>query len=128
MQTACNWFYFQSLLFYLVLLRACHIIYPHSFHLLLFKVEIWPSRCCRFRWLNSKSRTSFAWELSKPCPMYLFHFSWYHFTFWSNRFCSFAHAAAITISTLLCLARYLLLKDVALFLVVPYTICTAYFQ
>ena len=87
---------FQSLLFYIVFLQTCHITYPYGFRLLLFKHQIWPSRCCRK--LNSKSHTSFAWEFSKTCP--LFHFSWYHFTFWSNRFCSFAYATAITISTL----------------------------
>ena len=39
---------FQSLLFYIVLLRAYHITCPYSFRLLLFKHQIWPSRCCRF--------------------------------------------------------------------------------
>ena len=48
--------------------------------------------------------TSFTREFSKTCPLFLF--SWSHFTLWSNRFCSLSQATSITISVLLCLARY----------------------
>ena len=71
---------------------------------------------------NSNPPQKKFWEPKSP-PSYrlgggdghcgpLFHFSRYHFKFWSNRFFSFAHATAITISTLLCLARYSLLANV----------------
>ena len=59
------------------------------------------------RKLDSKSQTNLALLFSKICP--LTQFSLYHFVFFPTNPYSFAHAIAISINALLCLAIYSLL-------------------
>ena len=120
MHGACNWLSFPIFCF---LYFSCGYAISH-----IHIVFAWFSSSIKydlldvvvFRKMNSESHNSFAWEFSKTCP--LFHFSWYHFTFWSKRFLPFAHATAITISALLCLARYSLIVNI---LHPPKSCCTA---
>ena len=111
MQAACNWFSFliSSFLYCSPTGVPYHISIKFSFASLQ-SIKSGFLDVVAFRKLNSKSHTSFAWEFSKSYP--LFHFSWHYFTFWSNRFCSFAHATATTMRALLSLARNSLLSNI----------------